>query len=349
MADKYVTDAGAGAADGSNLANAWSWATMLTTLAAGDRALYNGAIAGGAAAQSFTNAGTGAAPMKLVACDGSGNPIIPTRTAGGALDMTGCGLITYTSSGRLTLPAFFVLQGARMTAAVANPTLTVGAENVVRLCQIDATHATSASSAAISNGTASAIIDCDFTSTTTGGSSVVMSSGVIRNCLITAGNMAIGVTGTCTIVRCSIRDAVGGINNTAGTPYIDGCSFRNLSGNYINNGNTTQVSVTNCAAWGSGGASKWYNSTTSVRSHLQSHNAVGNMGAADTNEGDWPVESEVALSADPFTSSTNLTLNSTSGGGAACKGVGLHPYLDIGAWQVQASAGGGGVIGVIGG
>ena len=83
--EKFVTDAGAGGATGADLANAWSWATMLTTLAAGDRALYNGNITRTTASDVFTNVGTAAAPIQLVPCDGSGVVITPTRTAGGTL------------------------------------------------------------------------------------------------------------------------------------------------------------------------------------------------------------------------------------------------------------------------
>lgn len=121
---------------------------------------------------------------------------------------------------------------------------------------------------------------------------------------------------------------------------IEGNSFRAITGNYIDNQATTGSSmICNNVAWGSGGSSRWYNSTTSVRAMFQQNNALGNFGSADVNEGDWPVYSEVALSVDPFTSATDLTLNSTSGGGAACVGVGLHAYLDLGAWQNQASGG----------
>lgn len=348
--EKYVTDAGAGAATGADLANAWSWATMLTTLAAGERANYNGAIAR-TTSDVFTNAGTTAAPMSLRAVDGSGNPITPTRTAGGTLDMTGVGVITYTSTGKLTVPTFFVVDSISITALLAGSTLTTGASSVVKDSLVVNTHASSASAVAIAAAEGTTVDNCDATISSSSGSAyaITTAGGKVTRCRVnpqSSGSNGITSTGRGTIEFCTIINFATGINFSGTKCDIDSCSFRNGTGNYINN--AIVGSVQNCVAWGSAGSSKWYNSTTSVRMHYQRNNAVGNMGAGDTNEGDWPVIGEVSLSADPFTSSSDLTLNSTAGGGAACKGVGLHPYLDIGAWQVQASAATGGAM-VIGG
>jgi len=69
----------------------------------------------------------------------------------------------------------------------------------------------------------------------------------------------------------------------------------------------------------------------------------------------------VTLSADPFTNAAggDYSLNNTSGGGADCRSVGApydldldeaaDNYMDIGAFQVQPSAGGGGAAPLIGG
>lgn len=78
---------------------------------------------------------------------------------------------------------------------------------------------------------------------------------------------------------------------------------------------------------------------------LNQNNAYGANGTADRNN--WTAGANVvALSADPFTSSTNFSLNATAGGGAAAKQTGFPGafigssgtgYLDIGA--VQSSGG----------
>ena len=352
--EKYVTDAGAGSATGADLANAWSWATMLTTLAAGERANYNGNITGGTAAQSFTNAGTAALPMALRAVDGSGVAITTTRAAGAARDMTGVGVITYTSTGRLTFPSFMVVSDISVTGAVADSTVTSGSTNSIRRCKIENTHGSSSSALGLTLGTGAVGDDCDLLITSTNANAYAgrVGQSIMIRCRANAGSSGasgIDINDRGAVINCTIINFATGVNISGSVAAVVGCSFRNGSSNYFNQAGSPLMSVSNCVAWGSGGSSKWYNSTTSVRSHGQFANAVGNMGAADTNEGDWPVEGQVTLTADPFTSSTDLTLNSDASGGTLCKGVGLHPYLDIGAWQVQAGAGGGSTSYVIGG
>ena len=78
--------------------------------------------------------------------------------------------------------------------------------------------------------------------------------------------------------------------------------------------------------------------------------AVSSNNAYATEAG-WGTESDkVTLSASPFTSSSDFTLNNTVGGGAACKGTAQQPPsagtggLDIGAMQTPSGGGGGGAI-----
>ena len=341
--EKYVTSAGAGAATGADLANAWSWATMLTSLTSGQRANYNGNITGGTSAQSFTNAGTAAAPMALRAVDGSGVAITTTRTAGGARDMTGVGVITYTSTGRLTFPSFMDVSDISITAAVAASTVTSGTNNSIRRSKIENTHGSSGSAIGLTLATGAVGDDCDLLVTSTSANALTASVGqaILIRCRANPGSSGasgIQVNDRGAVFNCTIINFARGIECYGTVTAISGCSFRNGTSSYIDQVSGSFLSISNCAAWGSGGSSKWYNSVTSVRPHGQFTNAVGNMGVADTNEGDWPVEGQVTLTADPFTSSTDLTLNSDAGGGTLCKGVGLHPYLDLGAWQVQAGA-----------
>jgi hypothetical protein len=108
--EKYVTNSGAGTADGSSLANAWSWATMLTSLSAGQRANVQGAITRTTSSDVFTNAGTAANPMGLRGINSTLDDLEANgRTRGGALVTTNFPVITYTT-GNLTLPGPMVLE-----------------------------------------------------------------------------------------------------------------------------------------------------------------------------------------------------------------------------------------------
>jgi hypothetical protein len=91
--------------------------------------------------------------------------------------------------------------------------------------------------------------------------------------------------------------------------------------------------ISNNVAWGVGGSSQWYQSAGTVVENNQFNNFVGNMGVADADLGNWINRNGVTLTADPFTSSTDLTLNNTSGGGALVRAAGYPAYLDGGAWQ----------------
>lgn len=339
--EKYVTDAGAGAADGSSLANAWSWATMLTTLAAGERANYNGAITRTTSTDAFTNPGTAANPIALRSCDGSGNPIVPTRAAGAALDMTGVGVITYTT-GRLTLPAFMETSGISVTSAAAGNTVTVTNSGSLYKSNIVNTNASHASARAISAtaGDSVEIVDCDATIASSSSSAVAVSlgnAGMVgsRVSCGSAGSSGVTLSTRAILVNTAIINCATGANATgSGCFGIINCSFRNCSVAAIGVANDTMCPIINCVVWGAAGSSVWFAGATSIRPNFQLYNAVGNMGGADTNEGNWTTTGQISLTADPFTSSTDLSLNNTSGGGALCFQAGLNG-ADLGAWPVD--------------
>jgi hypothetical protein len=352
--ERYVRADAAGGGDGTTTAasggtGAFTWAEMLADTTVGSvryNILSTGGVFNLTSTDSFTTAGTATAPRSIRGGNTAAGDLTGARTAGGSLTVTNFPQIRYTSTGRITFPANAVIEFMDIEAAVADIAVTLGANNVMRKCKVTSSNAASAAARAISNGTNySQIIDCDFAIASSHASSYVVehSRGNVNGCRISAGSAGgggIDLTSFGVVEFCTIINAATGVNVGSIMAYVTNCSFRNISGNYINNG-SEPVHVANCVAWGSGGSSKWYNSAGSVRAMSQFNNAVGNMGAGDTNEGEWPVTGEVALSADPFTSSSDLTLNNTAGGGADCRGTGLHPYLDIGAWQVQAAASGG--------
>lgn len=342
--EKYVTNSGAGAADGSSLANAWSWATMLTTLAAGQRANVQGAITRTGLLDVFSNVGTAANPMSIRGINSTpGDLEANGRTRGGALITTNFPVVTYTT-GRLVIPAGTLFEHMSITSARSGYGLDIPSSSYIRRCVSANTHASGSACAGINLGGSAE--DCDFSCISSSSTAYAVTGGLfIHNCLISGTNSGCGgiLAGVqAKIIGCMIRDVSFGI---VAQGYTDAvlCAFRNITGAYVKNtGN--HVRVSNSVAWGSGGSSQWYNSGGTTVMHCQFNNFIGNMGAADADEGNWPVYNETALTADPFTSSADLTLNNTAGGGAVVRGAGYPAYIDGGAWQHQDAAAGGGIV-----
>lgn len=351
--EKYVTNSGAGAADGSSLANAWSWATMLTSLSAGQRANVYGAITRTTSLDTFANNGTTANPMAIRGINSTLDDLEANgRTRGGSLVTTNFPVITYTT-GRLTLPSNCIGEHFSLTSAISGTSLAGNGTMLLRRCVIANTHATSASSIAITTA-AGALFDCDVSCASSSSSAKAIQSNaaaLIEACKVTgntSGAGCIDLSGSNACVKnCMLQDAGFGITSSSvsnGNNSITGCSFRNITNNYLKTTATTGSfrQIVNNVAWGSGGSSQWYSSGGTVSANNQFNNFVGNMGVADADLGNWINRNGVTLTADPFTSSTDLTLNNTSGGGALVRAAGYPAYLDGGAWQHQDSGGGGG-------
>lgn len=356
--ERYVSVTGAGAHDGTSAATAWTWAEMLGAANGGAESragkrynIISGTYANTTDTTAWSVAGgaaTAAAPCALRGYTSTiGDLEANGRTAGGALVTTNFPAVTWTT-GSTVLPAFMITQHVSFASATTGTTVTTGTDNIIRRCVINNTHASGGGVIALYTSTTYTLaVDCDSTTSSSHANSIAFSieRGTAQNCLgINASGVAfdLGVFGSA--FDCMARDSTIGARTATLISTIRGMSFRACV-TAINNTGEVQGAI-NCVCWGTGGASKFYNSTTSVRRTFLSNNAIGNCtggdaGTAYTNLGDWPDVSPLALTADPFTSSTDLTLNSTSGGGADCKGVGLFPYMDIGAIQVQAAAGGG--------
>lgn len=357
--ERYVTTTGAGLHDGTDEANAFTWAEMITD-AATPRTGYRYNVKAGAYTSSTNEtfqAGSAAAPNAIRGYNSTigDQDALRDDCAAAAHDTTNWPVMTYSGSGRLTLGANTILQNVKLVAAVAGVTLTTGTSAQVVHCVLENTHATSGSSRAIQSGaTYPYIVDCDLitASNNSAARTLDMDRGTAHNCRISSGGGYGALTGlVSTLYRCAFVSGEGGVITNSTHAVVSQCSFRGLTGDIFNHPASGILVIKNCVAWG-GTGSRWYNSPTSVRSQIQVNNCFGNMSNADVNEGDYPVISEVALSADPFTSSTDLTLNSTAGGGAACKDVGLGANLDAGVKQSAAVGGAGGVMthpGMVGG
>jgi len=259
-------------------------------------------------------------------------------------------VITYTTGG-LTLPTFSIADSISVVGARTGNQVIGSAANVTLFrCAISNTNASSATAVALSlTGTNTLVVDCDISVASSSSSAVAVSMTAatcpmfFRN-LVTgntsgAGCLTLGNLGV--ILGCTFRDAGFGIAATANvSSSIIGNSFRNITNVYIKP-SVSQRLIANNVAWGTGGSSQWYQSAGTVVENNQLYNFVGNMGVSDADIGNWLNRNGVTLTADPFTSSTDMTLNNTSGGGALVRAAGYPAYLDGGAWQHQDSGGGG--------
>lgn len=147
-----------------------------------------------------------------------------------------------------------------------------------------------------------------------------------------------------------------GLNISAPVVLIDQCVFANNSNGSGTLGLATSgtfASVTNSIFYGNSTVALVGNSTTAyfAGSAASRCNAFGSNGTNYTGWSGSP--GDVTLTADPFTASGSgdYSLNSTAGGGTACKGAGfpgVFPgaastgHVDIGAVQTASGGGGGG-------
>lgn len=355
---KWASPAGAGAADGSSEANAWSHATMLTTAAAGQLVNYKGTPTRTTSLDTFTNAGTIANPICIRGYASTVGDLDVARTPGQALSTTGYPIWTYTT-GNFTPKVGMIFLNIGVTSAIT----TAGAVAATALsCQFQRCvfTNTSASGQAVSGSAGFPLFwECDFFApNATSNNTVNLASGCFDGCLITgnsaggAGLMSLsGVNAQ--VFNCMLRDTLG---NGIAASNTDGCallgnSLGNIGGIAItNNMASSSMDIRNNVAWGTLGTgsmiSQFYaGGSSAVHAFLRKNNCIGNMDVSDTNIGNWFVREEVTLTASPYTSSTDMSLNSNAGGGLLVRGAGYPPYFDGGAVQHKDSGGGGYLIG----
>jgi len=196
MATYYVRAdaAGGGAGDTAEAAKAWTWAEFITaagsTLNAGD--IVYVVAAGGAINLNAANApsgrsGTEALPITLAGCYAvAGDLDTPRHNADGSLVVTNWPVITYTSTGRLTLSgSYWIVRNLVLKADVNNNTLTLTGNSVAASCRIENAN-TGGSTGCIETGTIGDAIDCDFLATGASGGYCAVSTagGTISGCRI---------------------------------------------------------------------------------------------------------------------------------------------------------------------
>lgn len=141
--------------------------------------------------------------------------------------------------------------------------------------------------------------------------------------------------------------------STSGNVTLLNCTLANHSNSavFAGAGFTGSFRMQSCIVYGNGNTGLRTNSASQKYAVFVAHNAWGSNTSGNYSTGIPAGAGDVTLTADPFTNSgsRDYSLNSTAGGGAACKGTGFPGafpggtttgYLDIGAVQSNASGGG---------
>jgi hypothetical protein len=175
---------------------------------------------------------------------------------------------------------------------------------------------------------------------------------VAKSCTTAGFQVQSGNADTCLAYLCAIGFSASG---PFGTIRFLRCTAANNTshGFSINAGQFHGKEITNCVIYGNGG---WGITVTSGGQVYVTNCAFGANTSGATSLGTGSVSSgTVTLTADPFVNAAggNFALNSTAGGGAACRAAGtpgVFPaglttsYTDIGAVQHQDSGAGGGLL-----
>jgi hypothetical protein len=209
ITEKYASSAGAGSNNGTSEADAWSFATMLTSATAGDRINFKGnhTFTGN---HSFTNAGTATSPIILRGYSSTiGDCSALGRTNGnGPLVTTGMPVLT---SGlyQLTMPNFSIMEAMQCSSSTrAGHILVTGTNAGIFRCVVTNT-STSASACGMDlSGTSSFLVDCDVTLGAGSGQNYairVAATNWVIGCRIDGGP-AVGVNfgSTGTLINCVV-------------------------------------------------------------------------------------------------------------------------------------------------
>lgn len=328
--EKYVGATLSGDGSGDSVANCWDWATALTSLPAGGRLnqfediTYNGN-------HVFTNSGTQANPMAIrgVQPDGTPFPNTGARTNGGALTTSFPTFTNNVSGGDgLRPPGVCDVSGIHFRGSGASAKLIGEGDDYITIndCVFTSDGVASLIDAEVNY---CVLENCDFNLLSTG-SGANLNRGNISYCRFVG-------TGTNTLYALTTKGLGGAV---FGCQFLDvayciravtitlldvqHCSFRNCENAFYHNDTSSSVVVANNVAYGTNNAGSEFYLASGVASAKLKNNAVGNFADADQNRSDWEEMNRIALSADPFTSSSDLALNNTAGGGAACRSAGTN-------------------------
>jgi hypothetical protein len=183
----------------------------------------------------------------------------------------------------------------------------------------------------------------------------VNTSFILTNCCWIHDNGGSGIDATTANAQFKAFASVFSGNGASGvtvggsqTSQLVNCAFSgNTAKGFWGATGSTLTSIINCAFFGNAAGSNIYFSASSnpLRNVLTSHN---NAYPSAGNNNWTATTGDVTLTVSPFTSTTNFALNSTAGGGLACKAAGFPGVaafgtgaIDIGAVQTAGAGGSG--------
>lgn len=331
ITERYATSTGAGLHDGTSEANAWSYTEAVANRAAGQRVNWKDSGSRYSWTPSADTVAGTATAVSII------RGYTTTIGDGGKcrLDLGSSG---WSLSGDGT-----VLQDMDIQGAVAGSLVNMSADSgVIIRCKVVNTSASGDAVAIYSEDTnvyecyaktvSSAsttcairtrggnVVGCTVVSNTTGVllfNSSRLSVHVMRNNVVGVSATGTGIDQTSTsfcavIANNSIYSFdTAGINMAAVSPFATSAPHGSVYGNVIYD----------CGV----GIGNDLLATTDLTTWV-AYNAIGGV-TTRYEFGDLPIYNDIVLTADPFTDAANedLTLNSTAGGGALCKGVGLSP------------------------
>lgn len=256
LTEYYVSSSGSAAwGSATSPSTPASWATMLSSISAGQRANVkaDGTYSRTTTVDYFTNSGTIASPIivrgyKTTIGDADqGRP-----EAGAALTTTNMPSITYTT-GYLDLTdapnSFIVLEGLNITASGGTRTVVGSTTCVMRNCVIENSYNNSSSCPLYSSANIY-VVNCDITQSGASGYAGIYFGGygTAVDCRIkSVGHACVRVTtGGVTLFGCILYDSVYGIYMTNGLSVnlnVINCTFQGLSsyGYYSYNGSGTSI------------------------------------------------------------------------------------------------------------
>ena len=356
---RYSNPTGSGARDGTSEADAWSWSDVLANQVGGQFVWHKGDVTTAAATQSWANSSTGDAenPFGLGGYSVTPGDLGGSRTDAGAL-VGGFPVITNPVTGSnvgFDLPEYCDISGFHFKCTL-NSTYVVDSApaddfGFIYACNIET--ASSSGRLLQSNADSKHFINIDLINSGTSTTDMVtLGRSFMEYFRITnpggslnSSQSAIKLSSNnAHVAHGQILDFGVAIETTSMIQgSVSHVSARNCKTFCYNTDSTSALHLSHVIAWGDNSAGSEFYKGSRVCPVRLTNCASGNFADANQDIGDWPVSGSIALSADPFTSSSDLRLNDTAGGGAACKGVGIFGN-NLGSIDPDPASSGGGFI-----
>lgn len=354
--EKYVSVAGGGAHDGT-AGNEWTLAEAVANATAGNRVnIISGTYTLGASV-TFPNGAT-ENPIQWRGYNSTIGDLesVGRDSASGELNDTNYPVIDGGASYVATMGTYSEMRTLTITSAVNGITLTGSAVPLVYRCKLVNTHATGGAVRAFSTAANyGSVTDCDLIIGSNNSAAACIDAGrcnVVGNRTwnttatpnasqvgILVSSLSAGCVGN-VIFHCGTAIRTGGFGGcVVGNSWYDVTTGVNLSGD-------SAILIAENVGWLHAGYA--ITGTTSSGNILLLNNALGSYtsGRLDTGSLGTTIEetNPVTLTGNPFTSTTDFTLNNTASAGALCRAASRFwgGYRDLGALQTEPPAGGGG-------